>query len=70
MKLERLQACPDWPIRMTSDVACLFMCVSESTFLTRYGDLAFKEGGNTFWARAAPEAAGAQPAGWPPPHRD
>nr|GLK22144.1 hypothetical protein GCM10017606_29720 [Microbacterium terregens] len=54
---------PDWPARMTSDVACLFMCVSETTFLARYGRLGFKEGANTFWARAALEREVAKQAG-------
>ncbi|MBY9062329.1 hypothetical protein K7957_05215 [Sphingomonas yunnanensis] len=65
MKMERLHAMPDWPIRMTSDVAALFMCVSESTFLTRYGKLSFKEGANTFWAKAALEREVARQAGLP-----
>lgn len=65
MKMERLQAMPDWPIRMTSDVACLFMCVSESTFLTRYGALSFKEGANTFWGKAVLEREVAKQAGIP-----
>ncbi|NJR80424.1 hypothetical protein [Sphingomonas corticis] len=65
MKLQRLQAMPDWPIRMTADVASLFMCVSESTFLARYGALAFKEGANTFWARATLEREVAKQASLP-----
>ena len=56
---------PDWPIRMTADVASLFMCVSEGTFLTRYGALAYKEGSNTFWARAVLEREVARQAGLP-----
>lgn len=63
--MERLQLLPDWPARMTADVACLFMCVSQSTFLHRFGALAFREGSNTFWARAVLEREVARQAGLP-----
>jgi hypothetical protein len=43
---------PDWPARMKAPVAAAYMGVSQSTFLTRYGDQGVKEGANTFWARA------------------
>lgn len=56
MKAERLQVMPDWPARMTSDVACMYMCVSQNTFLTRYGDLGVREEGNVFWARTQLDA--------------
>lgn len=49
--LERLPMMPDWPERMTSDVACLFMCMSESAFLLKHKALSFKDGGKTYWAR-------------------
>lgn len=52
MKPDRLSRLPDWPARMTSDVASLYMGVSESTFLTRYRPSGVKEGANVFWARA------------------
>lgn len=37
---------------MTADVAAVYMSVSKSTFLTRFGDMGVKEGSNVFWARA------------------
>lgn len=49
--VERLTRCPDWPARMTADIACLYMGVSKSTFLARYGAQGVKEGANTLWAR-------------------
>lgn len=65
MKLERLSALPHWPVRMTSDVACLFMCMSENTFLSRYGTLGYKEGGNRYWSTAVLEREVAKQAGVP-----
>ena len=50
--VERLKELPDWPARMTAPVAALYMGVSQSTFLARYGKSGVKDGGNTFWARA------------------
>lgn len=50
--LERIHQMPDWPARMTADVACAYMCVSKTTFLTRFGRIGVKEGGNVFWSRA------------------
>lgn len=52
MKIETLQSLPDWPARMTADVAAPYMGISKGSFLTRYGDYGVKEGGNTLWARA------------------
>lgn len=63
MKADRLQSMPNWPVRMTSDVASLFMCLSESAFLQRYRALGYKEGGNTFWAREVLEREVAKQAG-------
>ncbi|WP_112383586.1 hypothetical protein [Sphingomonas carotinifaciens] len=51
MKTEVLQRLPDWPARMTADIAAVYMSVSKSTFLTRFGDLGVREGSNVFWAR-------------------
>lgn len=47
----RLAQMPDWPARMTADVACLYMGISKASFLTRYHDTGVKEGGNVIWAR-------------------
>lgn len=52
MNLARLQTCPDWPARMTADVAASYMGVSKTTFLSRFGTTGIKEGSNTLWARA------------------
>lgn len=52
MNAERLCKMPDWPARMTADVAALYMGVSQTTFLTRYRPIGVKEGANTFWSRA------------------
>jgi hypothetical protein len=49
--VQRLALMPTWPARMTADVAALYMGISKSTFLTRYGQLGRKEGANTLWAR-------------------
>ena len=49
--VQRLSLMPTWPARMTADVAALYMGISKSTFLTRYGQLGRKEGANTLWAR-------------------
>lgn len=51
MNPSRLASLPDWPARMTSDVAALYMGVSETTFLARFRPLGVREGGNVFWAR-------------------
>lgn len=51
MNVERLSALPDWPARMTADVASAYMGVSKTTFLTRFGELGRREGANVFWAR-------------------
>jgi len=48
----RLSEMPDWPARMTASVAALYMGVSQTTFLTRFGSCGVKEGGNTLWSRA------------------
>jgi hypothetical protein len=49
--LARLAHMPDWPARMTADVAAAYMGISKSTFLTRYGDVGVREGSNVLWAR-------------------
>ncbi|MFD1951902.1 hypothetical protein ACFSGX_14100 [Sphingomonas arantia] len=49
--LARLQAMPDWPARMTAEVAAMYMGVSISTFRTRYGNRGVKDGSNVLWAR-------------------
>jgi hypothetical protein len=50
--LSRLEGLPDWPARMTAPVAAAYMGISQNTFLTRFGAVGVKEGGNTLWARA------------------
>lgn len=65
MKLERLSAMPTWPARMTSDVAALFMCMSETAFLSRYGTFGYREGGNRYWSTQALEREVARQAGVP-----
>lgn len=50
--LSRIEALPDWPARMTAPVAAAYMGISQNTFLTRFGAVGVKEGGNTLWARA------------------
>jgi hypothetical protein len=52
MNLAHLEKLPDWPARMTADVAAFYMGISQTTFLTRYGSSGVKEGRNTLWARA------------------
>lgn len=52
MNPARLSSMPDWPARMTADVACLYMGQSKGTFLTRFGYLGRSEGRNVYWARA------------------
>jgi hypothetical protein len=42
---------PDWPARMTADVAAMYMGISLATFRARYGTRGVKEGGNVLWAR-------------------
>lgn len=49
--LARLDKLPDWPARMTADVAAIYMGISKSTFITRFGTTGLKEGGNVLWAR-------------------
>jgi hypothetical protein len=72
--MERLSAMPDWPARMTSDVACLFMCMAETTFLSRYGAHSFTEGGNRYWStdhlRSLVAAQAGLPQLDPSPERD
>ena len=36
---------------MTADVASIYMGVSKTTFLTRFGKQGVREGANVFWAR-------------------
>ena len=65
----RLAVMPDWPVRMTSDVAALFMCLSETAFLDRYKVRgSFTEGANRFWSRAWLEREVARQAGLPHAH--
>ena len=74
MRLDRLAAMPDWPVRMTSDVACLFMCMSETAFLARYAEHSFTEHGNRYWStdnlRALVAAQAGLPQHDPSPPRD
>ena len=49
--LARISDFPDWPARMTAPIAAAYMGISQTSFLTRYSDVAVKEGGNTLWAR-------------------
>lgn len=51
MNLARLEQLPDWPARMTADVAAIYMGVSKTTFLARFGATGVKEGSNLLWAR-------------------
>ena len=51
MNLARLERLPDWPARMTADVAAIYMGISKSTFATRFGAVGVKEGANVLWAR-------------------
>jgi hypothetical protein len=63
--MDRLKDLPDWPARMTAPVAAAYMCVSQSTLLTRFGSVGVKEGGNTFWARVQLDNIIAQQFGLP-----
>lgn len=56
MKVARLADLPDWPARMGADVAALYMGVSKTTFLTRFGRTGIKEGANLLWAKAQLDA--------------
>jgi hypothetical protein len=49
--LARLEKMPDWPARMTADVASVYMGISKSTFATRFGAIGVKEGANVLWAK-------------------
>jgi hypothetical protein len=49
--LAHLEKLPDWPARMTADVASIYMGVSKSTFTTRFGAFGVREGSNVLWAR-------------------
>lgn len=51
MNLARLERLPDWPARMTAEIAAAYMGISKTTFLTRYGFAGVKEGSNTLWAK-------------------
>lgn len=51
MNLARLEQLPDWPARMPADIAALYMGVSKTTFLTRFGHTGVKEGKNVLWAK-------------------
>lgn len=51
MNLARLERLPDWPARMTAEIAAAYMGVSKTTFLTRFGATGVKEGTNTLWAK-------------------
>ncbi|MDR6126686.1 hypothetical protein QE361_001931 [Sphingomonas sp. SORGH_AS802] len=56
MNLAVLERLPDWPARMPADVACAYMGISKTTFLTRFGAHGVKEGSNMLWARAQLDA--------------
>lgn len=56
MNLAVLERLPDWPARMPADVACAYMGISKTTFLTRFGAHGVKEGSNLLWARAQLDA--------------
>ena len=49
--LARLEKLPDWPARMTADVAATYMGISKSTFMTRFSSTGVREGSNVLWAR-------------------
>ncbi len=49
--LARLEGMPDWPARMTADVASIYMGISKSTFTMRFGPIGVREGSNVLWAR-------------------
>ena len=72
MNLAHIERLPDWPARMTADVAAIYMGVSKTSFLTRFGDRGVREGGNVLWARRQLDAiidkqfALAQPSGGAP----
>ena len=51
MNLARLERLPDWPARMTAEIAAAYMGVSKTTFLTRFGAMGVKEGTNVLWAK-------------------
>ncbi|WP_017978580.1 hypothetical protein [Sphingomonas melonis] len=51
MNLARLERLPDWPARMTAEIAAAYMGVSKTTFLTRFGATGVKEGTNVLWAK-------------------
>jgi hypothetical protein len=51
VNLARLEQLPDWPARMTAEIAAAYMGVSKGTFLTRFGKTGVKEGGNVLWAK-------------------
>jgi hypothetical protein len=52
VNLARLERLPDWPARMTAEIAAAYMGVSKTTFLTRFGATGVKEGTNVLWAKA------------------
>lgn len=56
MNLAVLERLPDWPARMPADVACAYMGISKTTFLTRFGAHGVKEGSNLLWSRAQLDA--------------
>jgi hypothetical protein len=51
MNLARLEKLPDWPARMTAEIAAAYMGIGKSTFLDRYRDCGVQEGANVLWAR-------------------
>lgn len=51
VNIATLAQLPDWPARMTSDVAARYMCVSETKFKSLYGAHAVREGSNVLWAK-------------------
>ncbi|WP_242095452.1 hypothetical protein [Sphingomonas sp. CROZ-RG-20F-R02-07] len=51
MNLAHLERLPDWPARMTAEIAAAYMGISKTTFLTRYTESGVREGSNVLWAR-------------------
>ncbi len=56
MRMERVQIMPDWPARMTAELASAYMGISKSSFIARYQPIGVKEGANMLWARAQLDA--------------
>lgn len=54
--MDRVQIMPDWPARMTAELASAYMGISKSSFISRYSEIGVKEGENRLWARAQLDA--------------